>query len=75
MLMFPVNTGIRLMQVLQCVTYMSAGARHGAVSECYKGVGASAADTDPLGALLFIHREDRVHHSGGEYKSLSFRSM
>jgi hypothetical protein len=57
-----------IMQVLLCFTCVSAGTRHRAVSECHEGDGAPAADTDPLGTLFFIHREDSVHHSGGEYK-------
>jgi hypothetical protein len=48
--------------------YLMAGARYGAVRECHKGAGAEAADPDPLGAVLFVHRENSFHHSGGEYK-------
>ena len=48
--------------------YRMAGARYGAVGECHEGAGATAADADPLGALLFVHRKSSFHYFGGEYK-------
>ncbi|KAJ4430168.1 hypothetical protein ANN_22378 [Periplaneta americana] len=39
---------------------------HGAVSERDQSIGVEAADADPLGAVLLLHREDRIHHSGEE---------
>jgi hypothetical protein len=48
--------------------YLMAGARYGAVCQCHQGAGPAAADADPVGALLFVHRENSFHYSRGEYK-------